>query len=251
MHTKLLLTTIALTALCSASGLAADAEKPNADQILRQMSDTLAGAQQFSVKAHRSMDAALVPGGVAIRNARINATVQRPNRLTAHSAGGSDARRFIFDGRTLTLHDEKNNLYATVPMRKSIDGLVDTLDEEYGFTLPLAEFVLSNPYKDLHRQADTISYVGRGKVGGFLGIGGTECHRLALTGSLADAELWVGVADHLPYRLVATFKRHPALPQLRADFSSWNLAAKVSDRDFTFAPPAGAMKIEMVKQAKN
>jgi len=73
----------------------------------------------------------------------------------------------------------------------------------------------------------------------------------ALSGKLADAELWVGVADHLPYRLVATFKKHPDRPQLKAEFSSWNLGANISEKDFAFVPPEGATKIEMVKQQKN
>jgi hypothetical protein len=50
---------------------------------------------------------------------------------------------------------------------------------------------------------------------------------------------------------VATFKKHPDRPQLKAEFSAWNLAAKTSERDFNFVPPKGAMKIEMRKQEKN
>jgi len=237
---------LAITAILASPALA-----ENADQILRQMSDTLAGSQHFTVKAHRTMDAALTPGGIAVADARIEAAVQRPNRLCAHSVGGGDARRFVFDGRTLTLHDEKNNLYASVPMRKSLDGLVDALDEDYGVTLPLAEFIMSNPYKDLRHQADTVTYLGRATHRTGVFSSGVECHRLALSGKLADAELWVGVADHLPYRLVATFKKHPDRPQLKAEFSSWNLGANISEKDFAFVPPEGATKIEMVKQQKN
>lgn len=221
--------------------------QPNADQILRQMSDTLAGARQFTFKAHRTMDPALVPAGV-LSDVRIEAAIQRPNRLVAHSKGRHDSRQFVFDGRSFTLLDEKNNFYATVPMRTTIDELVEAADEVYGFTLPVAEFVLSNPYKDLRQQAHTISYLGHEKLGGFLGIGGTECHRLALTGKLADAELWVGVVDHLPRKLVATFKNHPDKPQLKVEFSSWNLAAATPAAGFSFVPPKGAMKIEMQKK---
>lgn len=233
--------------LMSVAKAADEIKLQDADQLLRQMSDTLAHTRHFSFKAHRQMDAALVPTGV-IADARIEAVVQRPHRFIAHAASRRDSRRFVFDGRSLTLLDEKNNFYATVPMRTTIDGLMEKVDEVYGFTLPLAEFVLSNPYADFHRQARTVSYLGSGKVGGFVGIGGIECHRLALTGPLADAELWIGAADHLPYKLLATFKKHPARPQLKAEFSSWNLAATTPDRAFTFVPPKGAMKIEMLKK---
>ena len=145
--------------------------------------------------------------------------------------------------------DEKQGFHATVPMRTTIDGLVDALDAVYGFTPPLAEFALSNPYADIRRHAHTVTYLGLAKTGGFLGMGGVECHRLGLKGKLADAELVIGVSDQLPRKLVATFHR-AGQPQVRIDFSAWNLAATATAADFTFTPPQGAQKIEMWTTAK-
>ena len=131
------------------------------------------------------------------------------------------------------------------PCARRIDGLVEQLDKHYGFTPPLAEFALSDPYKDFKRQAKTITYLGRGKTtAGFLGLFGVECHRLALHGKEAYAELWIGVDDQLPYKLTATFHRE-GNPQVRVSFSKWNLAAPVSASEFTFTPPKGSQKIEM------
>jgi hypothetical protein len=48
--------------------------------------------------------------------------------------------------------------YAAVPMRTTLDGLVARLDEQYGFTLPLSEFTLSDPYADFRRRASTVTY---------------------------------------------------------------------------------------------
>ena len=76
------------------------------------------------------------------------------------------------------LLDEKNNHYAKVPMRTSIDGLVEQIDMKYGFVPPLAEFALSDPYKEFKRQARGFTYLGREKTReGFLGLGGVECHQ--------------------------------------------------------------------------
>ena len=85
--------------------------------------------------------------------------------------------------------------------------------------------------------------------GGFLNLGSTECEHLALAGPEADAELWIGVSDHLLKKLVATFHRK-GNPQLRITFSTWNLAASVTDSDFTFTAPQGAQKIKMRPIAK-
>ena len=58
------------------------------------------------------------------------------------------------------------------------------------------------------------------------------------------AELWIGQDDLLPRKLVATFHRD-GQPQLRLDFSAWNLAAPIAPATFTFTPQKGAQPIEM------
>jgi hypothetical protein len=236
--------------LLASSLLPVAAVEPSADQILRQMSAQLAAAPTFSFEATREIDPGLIEGVDVPVKARIVVVAQRPNKLAGQATGKGGARRFVFDGRTLSLLDEKKNYYATVPMETSLDGLVDQLDQKYGFTPPLAEFALSNPYAEFRRQAQTITYLGRASTtGGFAGLGGVECYHLGLKGKEADAELWIAVSDQLPRKLVATFHR-TGQPQLRITFSSWNLSAPVTSADFTFTPPKGAQKIEMWTTAK-
>lgn len=241
-------TSLVAAGLFAASLLPVAAAEPNADELLRQMSAKLAEARSFSFEATRQVDAALLAEHDVPGKASITVAVHRPNKLAARSVSGEGERRFIFDGRTLSLLDAKKNLYTTVPMRATIDGLVEVLDDKFGFTPPLAEFALSNPYADLHRQAHTVTYLGYGKVGGFLGVGGIECHRIGLQGKRADAELWIAVSDQLPRKLVATFKGLSDRPQVRIDFTAWNLATDAAD--FTFSPPPGAQKIEMWTTSK-
>jgi len=226
--------------LLAAALLPVAAAEPDADQILQQMSAKLAAAQSFSFKATREIDPALLAGRNAPENARIVVTVQRPNKIAADSTSKEGARRFCADGRNLSLVDVTKNLYSTVPMHTSIDGVVAELDRKYGFTPPLAEIALSNVYQDIHEKAQGVSYLGQGSAGG------VACHRLALSGKAANTELWVGVSDQLPRRLIATVKGLPGKPQLKADFSDWNLAAKITDKDFAFVPPKGAQKISMI-----
>lgn len=240
------------TIVLAAAG-AASAATPNSqggDELLRQMSAKLAAAKSFTFQATREIDPALLDGRKVAEKARVSVSVQRPGKLVGRATSKEGVRRFIADGRALTLVDEKANHYAIVPMRTTIDGLVEKLEAEYGFTPPLAEFALSNPYADFRRQAQTVTYLGRAKVaGGFLGLGGEECHRIGLKGRRADAELWVGVGDQLPRKLVATFHQ-PGNPQVRIQFSKWNLSAPASAADFQFTPPPGAQKIEVWTTAR-
>ena len=244
-----ILTTVALVA-ASLLPLAAAEPNPTADQLLRQMSARLAAATSFSFQATRELDPGLVEGFTVPQHANISVAVQRPNKIAARATSNLGERRFVADGRTLTILDAKANVYATVPMRTTLDGLVEQLDAKFGFTPPLAEFALSNPYREFHQQAQSVSYLGRAKTKtGFLGLGGDECHRLALKGKEADAELWIAVSDQLPRKLTATFHRQ-GQPQVRITFSKWNLAAAVNPADFTFGPPQGSQQIEMWTTAK-
>jgi len=237
---------LALTALFVSPAPAAEPARPDADAILREMSATITGARSFRFEAHRQIDPALLGERILPADAHVVVTVQHPNKIAARSTSKDDVREFYADGQTLSLLDVKKNFYATVPMRTSLDGLVAELDAKYGFTPPLAELALSNVYADIHWKARSISYVGEENVpGGFLGLGGTACHRIAISGSKIDAELWVGVNDHLPKKLVATAKARAGKPQIKVEFSGWNLAPSVTDHDFTFVPPKGATKITM------
>jgi hypothetical protein len=245
---------LALLSVSSSPALADDptaVPKPNADKILREASATLAAARQFSFKAHRFMDASLLVGRDVPEDAQIEVTVQRPNKVLADAKSQEGERRVYADGESFSLVDAKMNLYATVPMHTSLDGLVDKIDEKYGFTPPLAEFVLSNPYKEFHRQARTVSYLGQDTIdGGSPNSASVDCHHLLLSGHAVEAELWVGVNDHLIRKLVATFNDRPGNPQVRIEFSDWNLAANVTDGQFTYVPPPGAMKIPMKTTAE-
>jgi hypothetical protein len=240
-----LMAQLASTALAACPACSTCAGGPNADAILKQMSSTLAAAKQFRFAAHRQIDAALLAGRNLPTDANVVVTVQRPNKLAAKSRSKGDVRHSYFDGRNLTLVDVSRNLYSTVPTRTSLDGLVAELDQKYGFTPPLAELALSNVYADIRWKANSISYLGEEKIGGFLGLGTVACQRLALSGKVLDAELWVGVSDHLPRKLVATAKTHAGKPQIKVEFSDWDLTAKTSDQDFVYVPVKGVTKIPM------
>ncbi len=238
------ITSLFTIGLLSIALLPLAAAEPNADQLLQQMSAKLASAQGFSFTATRNIAPALLAGHNEPENARIVVTVHRPNKIVAHSTSKDGLRHFYADGQNVSLVDGQKNLYSTVPMHKSIDGVIAELDRKYGFTPPLAEIALSDVYQDIHEKAQGVSYLGQGT------IGGVTCHRLALAGKVADAELWVGVDDQLPRRLISTVKELPGKPQLKVEFIDWNLAAKVTDKDFAFAPPQGAQKISMITTAE-
>jgi hypothetical protein len=214
------------------------------DQLLRQMSEKLAHAKRLSFKVDRKLDAALVEGRNIPENSQIEISVSRPGKFLAKSDSRDNVRQFVFDGQNLSVYDETMKLYATVPAPGTIDEVVAKINERYGFTPPLAEFILSDPYGALSPRIKSQAYKGTEAVGG------VDCHHLSLGGEMVDSELWIGIADLLPHKLVATFKDREGGPQLQADFSDWNLAATLDDKFFTFVAPQDAERVEMVTEAQ-
>lgn len=237
---------LALALACSRA-----AEKPgdtaannNPDQLLRQMSEKLAQAKSLTFKVNRKLDAALVEGRNIAENAQIEISVSRPGKFLAKSDSKDNVRQLFFDGQNLSIYDETMKLYATAPVPGTIDEAVAKIDEKYGFTPPLAEFILSDPYRALGQEIKSKAYKGKETVAG------VDCHHLTLSGDMTDSELWIGIADLLPHKLVATFKNREGSPQLQAEFSNWNLAPTLDDKIFAFVAPKDAEKVEMVSEAQ-
>ena len=235
---------VALSSACSRAPENATAVNNDPDQILRQMSQKLGQAKTLSFKVERKLDAALVEGRDIAENALIEISVSRPNKFVAKSDSKDNVRHLYFDGQNVSIYDETMKLYATVPVPGSIDEVVAKVDEKYGFTPPLVEFILSDSYGALGRHINSKSYNGKESVDG------VECHRVKLGGEVADSELWIGTADLLPRRLVAAFKDREGSPKLEANFSSWDLAAAHDDKIFAFVAPKDAEKIDMVTEAQ-
>jgi hypothetical protein len=213
-------------------------------QLLQEMSQRLAQSKVFSFKVGRKLDAALVEGRNLPEQAQIEISVSRPDKFLAKSDSQDTVRHLVFDGQNLTVYDETMKLYSTVPVAGTIDEAVAKINDKYGFTPPLAEFILGDPYGALSPRIKSLAYKGEEIVGG------VECHHLSLGGEVADSELWIGVTDLLPRKLVATFKDRESGPQLQAAFSDWNLAAALDNKFFTFVAPQGSESIEMVTEAQ-
>jgi len=237
---------LALALACSraAEKPATTAANNDPDQLLRQMSEKLAQAKNLSFKVERKLDAALVEGRNIPESSVIEISVSQPGKFHAKSDSTDNARQIFFDGQSLSIYDQTMKLYATAPVVGTIDEAVAKIDEMYGFTPPLAEFILSDPYGALSKQIKTKTYKGKES------IAGVECHHLSLSADEADSELWIGTADLSPRKLVATFKNREGNPQLQAVFSSWNLAPTLDDKMFTFVAANDVEKIEMITEAQ-
>src|SRR5882724_13623346 len=117
---------------------------PQAEKLLRRMSDYLAGRQQFTLKAESTLEVVLTSGQKLQYDSPATLMVSRPNKLRAHRKGDIANQEFFYDGKTLTLYSPRENLYATTAAPPTIDETLDFAREKLDVIAPAAELLYKN-----------------------------------------------------------------------------------------------------------
>ena len=215
--------------------------QPEAEKLLRRMSDYLAGRQKFAVKAESSLEVVLTSGQKLQYDSPATLTVSRPSRLRAHRKGDIVNQEFFYDGKTLTLYNPKDNLYATTAAPPTLEEMLDFAREKLDVTAPAADLVYKNAAEKLLKEASSGFVVGPSVVAG------VKSTHLAFRGAEVDWQIWIEDGDKpLPRKFILTSKKVTGEPQFTVLMRSWDLAPKLTDGMFSFVPPKGAKKIEFL-----
>ncbi len=227
------------------SSVAAAEETPvgelRAKRILQAMGEYLKTAKAFSVHGEITYEEVLASGRKLQYSASNNVMVRRPNRIRADYRGDLRKSSFWYDGKSITLLHLEENLYATFSAPNEIDATIDFAMEKYGLSLPVADFVYSDPYAVL------IENVRSGFYEGLHMVNGVRCHHLAFTQENIDWQIWIeDGAQIVPRKLVITYKDSPESPQYTAVLSDWDFSVRLPDILFTFEASVDAEQIEFL-----
>src|SRR5678815_24038 len=118
--------------------------EPQAEKLLRRMSDYLASRQQFTAKAESTLEVVLTSGQKLQYDSPATLMVSRPNKLRAHRKGDLANQEFFYDGKTLTLFNPRENLYATTAAPATLDETLDFAREKLDVIAPAAELLYKN-----------------------------------------------------------------------------------------------------------
>jgi hypothetical protein len=226
----------ALAGLMALSAPAADVAKPavvkpainpQADELLRRMSDYLAQAQFFSVNAEVWQDVQLGSGQQVQAGRTMDLQVRRPNRFHAEVHSTRRNRGLYYDGTSITLLNRVQNFYGSIPAPASLDEALDVASERFGITLPLEDLIVSDPYQNAMRKVTSGIRLGPVTV---LGVPWIE-----------DG------ARPVPRKIVITYKDEEGTPEYTAILSNWDFQTKLPDFLFTFEPPTGATEISVAE----
>jgi hypothetical protein len=169
--------------------------------------------------------------------------VTKPNQLRSDYTGDERNTRFYYDGKSFTLLTTDLNLYATKATATSnIDQLIDTIEEKFGFSLPMANLFVSDPCPVFRTNVQSTKFIGANMVNRI------PAYQVLFTGALRDYQVWFSQDEQKPLilKVVITYKTLPESPQYTAVLSNWNFDPKIAADTFTFTPPPGATAIEFL-----
>jgi len=226
------------TAPPMATTVAPPAVAERADRLLKQMSNYIGSAEQFTFHADISFDHVLPSGQKLQFAATEDVALQRPGGLYVEWQSDLGKRQFWYDGKSITLHDPASPFYATAAAAPDIDTMLSQLLPQIDFAPPLSDFLYHDPYQSVRGKLQYGIYLGLNDVDG------RSCHTLAFIEKDIDWQIWIDTGPQLtPCKLVITYKTQPSQPQFTAVFTDWDFAPRIAEPVFTPDLPPGTEKI--------
>lgn len=214
---------------------------PDADAILRSMTDQMKNLKEFSADYDTDHEVLEMNGEKLQFSASGKIAMSRAAgfRITRH--GPYADTDTSFDGKMISLYGEGVKVYAQIESPgPTLDAAIEEFRISTGLDAPGADLLASDPYAVLTEGVVEGSVVGTGYVGG------VQCDHLAFRNDEVDWQIWISKGEHhLPMKYVITTKWVTGSPQYTLRLSNWNMG-KVDTKLFSFKPPAGAKKLDAV-----
>ncbi|MCP3905969.1 MAG: DUF2092 domain-containing protein [Planctomycetes bacterium] len=218
---------------------------PDAELVLKVMGDYLASMNEFSFRADVAFDEVRASGHRLQYGAVTKLSLRRPGQVRSDYTGDQRVSTAIINNGTMTFLNRGKNTYSKIEVPTDIDSALDHIFDEYNITVPIADFLYSNPYESLITHADAGDYVG------IHGVDGEPCHHLVFHQEEIDWQIWVATGPRpVPRKVVITYRAQDGVPQYSARLSEWNFNPQHSDHFFMFRAPEGADQIEPLPREK-
>ena len=213
-----------------------------AKKILKEAYSFIESQNYLSIDAITTSEDVFGYDTVMEESRKIIIKLSRPDKLFVSMSGDYIHRDYYLDHSIFTIYDGDANLYGKLKAKKSIDGTLDFLYEEYGIYSPLANLLYSNLNERVTPKAKSY-YLGIRK------IDNVWCHYLIFSNQKKELEVWVR-ANGLPIikKFTVIDKSNP-LKLHSSTTLKWNFD-KIPADYFKFTPPTGSGQIPIVADKK-
>lgn len=231
------------TGLALGGGIATAAGdvESDADSLVRQMSDYMSALSAFSVRGDVDDEVIDLEGQKLQFSSSATLVVERPGRIYAHRQGPVADLEVFFDGRSLTLHGKRLDVYMQRPIEGTVDDAINELRLETDLGVPAGDLLYTDSYDGLMQDVISGRYLGAAYVHG------TEVHHLAFRAPKVDWQLWIQTGEQpLPMKYVITSKWITGAPEYTVRFRDWNTAPEIDPGQFEFTPSENAVRVEFM-----
>lgn len=213
---------------------------PASIQALKDMGAYLQTLKRFHVQNELTAERVLADGQKLQHSATADIEVARPNKLRVVIVTPQSERELFYDGKMVTLFRPVEKYYSSAEFTDTLGGLATRLQEKFGVELPLADlFLWGTPAAPLDKIESAMN-AGQAFVGNDL------CDHYAFREGTIDWQIWITAGSKpLPRKIIIANRSDEARPQ-SVSVIKWNPNQSFPDSVFTFTPPAGSTKIEMV-----
>jgi peroxiredoxin len=221
----------------------AQAEKPQAEHVLRKMTDYLSALPAFACRLQATLDIKPAHEEPMQQVTKMTARLQRPNRLALIVDDGKMGITIVSDGKQLIQYLPVLKRYTVGEAPASYAQMTDvgvslkpTILGGQGSLIPAGG---DDYFKRLVAGVESSQYIGREKSGDAM------CHHLRFVEKRFSWDIWIDdgkrpVPEKILVDLSKQFADEKAAVTYTIAFSDWNVAPKFTAADFTFKPPAGA-----------
>jgi len=214
---------------------------PAATDILKRMTDYLGSLKKFSVHTQNTLEELPDFGHRVDYEVAANVIISRPNRLRAERRGEMVDQVFYYDGKTLTLYNPADKVYAMVAVPETLEGMFEFMYWSLGFSIPISDLLYADAFRLLMQDVTLAEVIGQ------TFIDGVKCDHLLFSRPGVDFQVWVAQGSRpLPHKYVVTDTTSPALLSIIMRMSDWNMEPVVADAQFAFVPPKGTQKIDFM-----
>jgi peroxiredoxin len=249
---------LAIAILASAAAIAqtvvqdtkqrADGEaRPKPDVLLRQMADYIGALPAFSCRVETSIHIS-AKGMNNRQQKKWNVKLQRPNRLSLVVDEGLSAITLISDGKNVFQYKPVLSQYTVVEAPADLAGFAASTAASGLREMAVPESLVptsgDNLYKNLMESVTSSEYLGIEK------LNDVACHHCRFLQKDINWEIWIEAGERpvvhkvVPDLSMQVAGLEDAKVEFVVSFLDWNVAAKFTDADFRFAPPAGAEKVD-------
>lgn len=210
-------------------------------KLLTRSTQFIEAAPAFLVKGNAGGELWTDSGQLIEYGTTFTVLFVRPSKLLLQlNARDGTQTTMIFDGETITVasYIGGKHLYDTTPQQGDVNESLDFVTTYSGGSREMAHFLTDQLTQSLNEVQTGLS-LGKSTIDGVV------CDHLALRSDTRDGQIWIARGDEPTLRrLLITHREKPAQPRFWVQFEEWDLSPEISEPNFIYSPPEGAVKFD-------